>query len=136
MELEQHHPHCGIRSDFLSPQNYKATLEFAEKRYENYLRFCKLIERYYGDLQAMSRVVSEKLKTPSANGLQTINQFKKFILDFMSIIEEVSTFKISFYAELKDVEEDPVKKPTYELLANVNKYAERQTQYKELNEKI
>lgn len=59
----------GIKSDFLNPANYKATMEFSEKRYENYIRFCKVIQRYYEDLDGMSKIVLEKMKTPVGNGL-------------------------------------------------------------------
>jgi len=34
------------------------------------------------------------------------------------------------------MQEDPSKKPTYELLANISKYSESQSKYKELNEKL
>ncbi len=76
----------GIKSDFLNPANYKNTLEFSEKRYENYIRFCKVIQRYYEDLDGMSKIVLEKLKTPGDNGLQTINQLKIFLIAFMRIL--------------------------------------------------
>ncbi len=48
----------GIRSDFLNPSNYKTTLEFASKRDENYLKYCKVIQKYYLDLQGMTRIIN------------------------------------------------------------------------------
>lgn len=76
----------GIKSDFLNPINYKATLQFSEKRYENYIRFCKVIQKYYEDLDGMSKIVLQKVKTPGNNGLQTINQLKEFLIGFMRIL--------------------------------------------------
>lgn len=44
-------------------------------------------------------------------------------MGFMGIVEEVAVFKIGFYEELENMQEDPAKKPTYELLANISKYS-------------
>lgn len=52
----------GIRSEFLSIANYKATMEFAQKRNDNYLKFCTLIQGYYGDFKAMSKHISDRIK--------------------------------------------------------------------------
>lgn len=87
----------GIRSDFLNPTNYKTTLDFASKRNENYLKFCKVIQKYYSDMHAVTRVVAEKVRVQPGVGLLSINQTKQFLLDFMGIMEEVSKFKMGFY---------------------------------------
>jgi len=34
----------------------------------------------------MSKLVIEKLKTPAGSGLQTINQLKDFLMEFMGIV--------------------------------------------------
>jgi hypothetical protein len=34
------------------------------------------------------------------------------------------------------VEEDPVKKPTYDMLANISKYYDLQTKYKDIYKKL
>ena len=48
----------------------------------------------------------------------------------------MAVFKIGFYEELENMQEDPVKKPTYELLANTSRYDEAQAKYKDVNEKL
>jgi len=53
---------CGIRSDFLNSGNYKTTLEFAQKRNDNYLKFCALIKNYYCDFQVMSKYINERIR--------------------------------------------------------------------------
>lgn len=58
MELSMSVMESGIRSDFLNPSNYKTTLEFASKRDENYLKYCKVIQKYYLDLQRMTRIIN------------------------------------------------------------------------------
>ena len=87
----------GIRSDFHNPVNYKATLEFASKRNDSYLKFCRVIQKYYADLYAVSSTVGERVRVQQGGGLLTINQIKQFLLDFMGILEEVSRFKMGFY---------------------------------------
>ena len=47
----------GIRSDFLNSANYKSTLEFASKRNDHFLKYCKVIQKYYIDLQTMTKAI-------------------------------------------------------------------------------
>lgn len=54
----------------------------------------------------------------------------------MATMDEVSKFKIQFYEELEEVEEDPAKNPTYEMLSKINKYSESQNNYKEIYRKL
>ena len=77
----------GIRSDFLNSNNYKNTLDFASKRNENFILYCKLIRKYYSDLQNVTRQAHDKIKANSAGNLRTSAQFKQFVLHFMGIID-------------------------------------------------
>ena len=70
----------------------------------------------------MAKTVKEKIKVKESSIIQTSGLFKQFMLKFMGIIDEVSTFKLQFYEELEEIDEDPVKKPTYELLAKAAQY--------------
>jgi hypothetical protein len=45
----------------------------------------------------MTKIVKDKIKTNENSILQTSLIFKQFMLRFMGIIDEVSTFKIQFY---------------------------------------
>ena len=123
----------GIRSDFLNPANYKATLDFCSKRNDSFMRYCRIIQKYYCDLQAMTKVMKDKAKPNEGSVLRTCTQFRHFLMEFMGIIDEVSTFKIQYYEELEQIEEDPVKKPTYDMLAKVAQYSETQNTYKEVH---
>ena len=55
MELSMTVVESGIRSDFLNSANYKSTLEFASKRNDHFLKYCKVIQKYYIDLQTMTK---------------------------------------------------------------------------------
>ena len=136
MELSMTVFESGIRSDFLNSNNYKNTLEFASKRNDNFLSYCKIIQQYYVDLQTVTKLVNDKIKGNSGGNLRTSGQFKLFIIQFMGIIDEVSKFKMQFYEELQEIEEDPVKKPTYELLAKTAKYQQAQDSYKDIFVKL
>ena len=48
-ELFQRITQAGIRSEFLSLPNYKATVDFAQRRHLYYLKYCALIKSYYLD---------------------------------------------------------------------------------------
>ena len=102
MELSMTIVESGIRSDFLNSGNYKNTLEFAGKRNESYLKFCKIIQKYYSDLHNVTKQVYDKVKNNSNSNLRTCSQFKLFIQNFMGIIE-VSRFKMQFYEELEEI---------------------------------
>lgn len=52
----------------------------------------------------MTKLGNERIKLQSGSNLQTIAQLKQFAADFMSMIDEVSRFKIQFYSELEEVE--------------------------------
>ena len=52
----------GIRSDFLNSNNYKNTLEFASKRNDSFILYCRIIRKYYLDLQNVTRQASDKIK--------------------------------------------------------------------------
>lgn len=97
MELSMTVVESGIRSDFLNSANYKNTLEFAGKRNESYLKYCKIIQKYYCDLHNITRQVVDKVKGNSSSNLRTCSQFKLFVQNFMGIIDEVSRFKMQFY---------------------------------------
>lgn len=84
----------------------------------------------------MTKLANERVKVQSGSNLQTIAQLKQFVADFMSMIDEVSRFKIQYYSELEEVEEDPVKKPTYEILNSIGKYSESQNKYKDIYSKL
>ena len=103
MELSMTVVESGIRSDFLNSNNYKNTLEFAGKRNEAYLKYCKIIQKYYCDLHNVTRQVHDKVKSNSSSNLRTCSQFKLFIQHFMGIIDEVSQFKMQFYEELEEI---------------------------------
>lgn len=45
----------------------------------------------------MTKTVKEKVKMSENSILQTSSIFKQFMMRFMGVIEEVSSFKIQFY---------------------------------------
>jgi hypothetical protein len=136
MEFSMSVVESGIRSDFLNPANYKATLEFASKRNESYLRYCKIIQTYYAIIKNMTTTINEKIKPNAGGGLRTCAHFRQFLLKFMGILAEVSAFKVQFYEKMEEDEEDPVKKPTYDLLSKAGQYSAVQESYKDIYTKL
>ena len=98
MELSMSVVESGIRSDFLNSANYRNTLEFASKRNDYFLAYCKTIQKYYLDMHSMTKLVNEKIKGKGGDNLRTCGQFRQFMIQFMGIISEVSNFKMQFFA--------------------------------------
>lgn len=127
---------AGIRSEFLSLPAYKVTIDYAAKRHECYGRYCSLIKNYYSDFQTSAKHLAERIKIAPNDQLDSVKHFKQHLIDFVKAIEEVASFKIDFYEQLEELELDPIRRPTDEIMYRVGKYAEVQGQFQQSFESL